>query len=75
MDVVHEEVRQLGGSMFIDSTPGMGVHFRIRLPFTVSVNRALMVQCADDQYAIPLNTIEGLVRVLPHELAGHYQQD
>ena len=75
MDVVHEEVRQLGGSMVIDSTPGMGVHFRIRLPFTVSVNRALMVHCADDQYAIPLNTIEGLVRVLPHELAGHYQQD
>ncbi|RDS93015.1 Hpt domain-containing protein [Pseudomonas fluorescens] len=75
MDVVHEEVRQLGGSMFIDSTPGEGVHFRIRLPFTVSVNRALMVHCADDQYAIPLNTIEGLVRVLPHELAGHYQQD
>ncbi len=75
MDVVHEEVRQLGGSMFIESTPGEGVHFRIRLPFTVSVNRALMVQCADDQYAIPLNTIEGLVRVLPHELAGHYQQD
>jgi len=75
MDVVHEEVRQLGGSMVIDSRPGEGVHFRIRLPFTVSVNRALMVQCADDQYAIPLNTIEGLVRVLPHELAGHYQQD
>ena len=75
MDVVHEEVRQLGGSMVIDSTPGEGVHFRIRLPFTVSVNRALMVQCADDQYAIPLNTIEGLVRVLPHELAGHYQQN
>lgn len=75
MDVVHEEVRQLGGSMVIDSTPGAGVHFRIRLPFTVSVNRALMVQCADEQYAIPLNTIEGLVRVLPHELAGHYQQD
>jgi chemosensory pili system protein ChpA (sensor histidine kinase/response regulator) len=44
MDVVHEEVRQLGGSMVIDSTPGEGVHFRIRLPFTVSVNRALMVQ-------------------------------
>ncbi len=34
-----------------------------------------MVQCADDQYAIPLNTIEGLVRVLPHELEGHYQLD
>lgn len=73
MDVVHEEVRQLGGSMSIDSTPGKGVHFRIRLPFTVSVNRALMVQCLDDQYAIPLNTIDGIVRVLPNELEGYYQ--
>lgn len=75
MDVVHEEVRQLGGSMVIDSVPGQGVHFRIRLPFTVSVNRALMVQCAEDQYAIPLNTIEGIVCVLPFELDGYYQLD
>ncbi|MHC8356959.1 Hpt domain-containing protein [Pseudomonas sp. LB3P81] len=75
MDVVHEEVRQLGGSMSIDSVPGQGVHFRIRLPFTVSVNQALMVQCFDDQYAIPLNTIDGIVRVLPNELEGHYRLD
>jgi chemosensory pili system protein ChpA (sensor histidine kinase/response regulator) len=75
MDVVHEEVRQLGGTMSIDSVPGQGVHFRIRLPFTVSVNRALMVQCGDDQFAIPLNTIDGIVRVLPNELEGHYRLD
>jgi chemosensory pili system protein ChpA (sensor histidine kinase/response regulator) len=75
MDVVHEEVRQLGGSMSIDSVPGQGVHFRIRLPFTVSVNRALMVQCGEDQYAIPLNTIEGIVRVLPNDLEGHFRVD
>ncbi|WP_457969084.1 Hpt domain-containing protein [Pseudomonas sp. R4-84] len=75
MDVVHEEVRQLGGTMSIDSTPGQGVHFRIRLPFTVSVNRALMVQCHEDQYAIPLNTIDSIVRVLPAELDGYYQLD
>ncbi|MBY8937406.1 Hpt domain-containing protein [Pseudomonas fluorescens] len=75
MDVVHEEVRQLGGSMSIDSVAGQGVHFRIRLPFTVSVNRALMVQCGEDQYAIPLNTIEGIVRVLPNDLEGHFRVD
>lgn len=75
MDVVHEEVRQLGGTMSIDSIAGQGVHFRIRLPFTVSVNRALMVQCADEQYAIPLNTVEGIVRVLPGELDAFYQLD
>ncbi|MFJ4194637.1 Hpt domain-containing protein [Pseudomonas sp. NPDC089534] len=75
MDVVHEEVRQLGGTMSIDSVPGQGVHFRIRLPFTVSVNRALMVQCGDDQYAIPLNTIDGMVRVLPNELESRFRLD
>ena len=75
MDVVAEEVKQLGGSMVIDSSPGKGAHFLIRLPFTVSVNRALMVQCFDEQYAIPLNTIEGIVRVLPSELESYYQLD
>ena len=73
MDVVHEEVRQLGGSMTIDSVAGQGVHFQIRLPFSVSLNRALMVQCADEQYAIVLDTVEGIVRVMPNELEGYYQ--
>ncbi|WP_163017589.1 ATP-binding protein, partial [Pseudomonas viridiflava] len=63
MDVVHSEVKQLGGSTSIDSVPGEGTTFRIRLPFTVSVNRALMVLSGEDLYAIPLNTIEGIVRV------------
>ncbi|MDB6141793.1 MAG: cheA 1, partial [Pseudomonas sp.] len=75
MDVVHAEVKQLGGSMLIDSTPGQGTRFQIRLPFTVSVNRALMVQGGDEQYAVPLNTIEGIVRVMPHELDACYQSN
>lgn len=73
MDVVHEEVRQLGGTMTLDSVAGQGVHFQIRLPFSVSLNRALMVQCADEQYAIALNTVEGIVRVMPNELERYYQ--
>lgn len=73
MDVVHEEVKQLGGAMSIDSRPGQGARFQIRLPFTVSVNRALMVQCGEEQYAIPLNSIEGIVRVMPGELHEAYQ--
>ncbi|MEN0106709.1 MAG: response regulator, partial [Pseudomonas sp.] len=75
MDVVHSEVKQLGGSMSIESTPGEGTTFRIRLPFTVSVNRALMVLSGEDLYAIPLNTIEGIVRVSPYELEAYYQPD
>ncbi len=75
MDVVHSEVKQLGGSMSIESTLGSGTRFLIRLPFTVSVNRALMVYSDEDLYAIPLNTIEGIVRVSPYELEAYYQPD
>ncbi|MGC1330977.1 Hpt domain-containing protein [Pseudomonas sp.] len=75
MDVVHEEVKQLGGTMIIDSRAGQGARFQIRLPFSVSVNRALMVQCADEVYALPLNGLEGIVRVMPAELEDYYQVD
>lgn len=69
MDVVHSEVKQLGGSIDIASQPGKGTRITVRLPFTVSVNRALMVSVADDMYAIPLNTIEGIVLLSAQELA------
>lgn len=74
MDVVHEEVKQLGGSMSIASSPGKGATFSIRLPFAVSLNRALMVNLDDEQYAIPLDTLEGIVRVPPAELEVCYQR-
>lgn len=73
MDVVHSEIKQLGGAMFINSRWGEGSEFIIRLPFTVSVNRALMIQIGDDNFAIPLNAIEGIVRVSPFELEHYYQ--
>jgi len=73
MDVVHSEIKQLGGSMYINSEWGQGTEFVVRLPFTVSVNRALMVVIGEDQYAIPLNTIEGIVRVSPFELEHYYR--
>jgi chemosensory pili system protein ChpA (sensor histidine kinase/response regulator) len=73
MDVVASEIKQLGGNMIISSAWGRGTEFEIRLPFTVSVNRALMIQIGEDLYAVPLNTIEGIVRVSPFELEHYYQ--
>jgi chemosensory pili system protein ChpA (sensor histidine kinase/response regulator) len=75
MDVVAAEIKQLGGSMTIESKPGVGTQFTVRLPFTVSVNRALMVTLGKESYAIPLNTIEGIVRVSPFELEHYYSQE
>jgi len=75
MDVVFSAVKQLGGSITIMSIPGKGTRFTVRLPFTVSVNRALMVSVGEDQYAIPLNTIEGIVRVSGAELEKLYRPD
>ncbi|WP_163836149.1 Hpt domain-containing protein [Spartinivicinus ruber] len=75
MDVVHSEIKQLGGNVVIQSQPGQGTTFVVRLPFTVSVNRALMVYIGDDLYAIPLNSIEGVVRVSPYELEAYYEED
>ena len=75
MDVVGSEIKKIGGSISIDSTLGKGTTFYIRLPFTVSVNRALMVMAGEDSYAIPLNTIEGIVRISPYELEALYEQE
>ncbi|MCC5871712.1 MAG: Hpt domain-containing protein [Gammaproteobacteria bacterium] len=72
MDVVNSEVRQMGGSISIASVLGEGTRFTVRLPFTVSINRALMVILGEDEYALPLNTIEGIVRVSPQQLQRLY---
>ena len=75
MDVVASEIKQMGGSVAIDSHKGQGTRFIIRLPFTLAMNRALMVKAADDSYAIPLNQIEGIVRISPFELQHYFEEE
>jgi len=65
----------MGGSITIDSKKGRGTRFTIRLPFTLAMNRALMVKVGEDTYAIPLNQIEGIVRVSPYELEGYFEEN
>ena len=72
LDVVSSEIKQLGGAISINSREGEGTEFNVRLPFTVSVNRALMIRIGEDRYAIPLNAIEGIVRISPFELEHYY---
>ena len=63
MDVVANDVKQLGGSLQISSVTGQGTNFRIRLPFTLAITQALIVRTGDEVYALPLPTIEGVVRI------------
>jgi chemosensory pili system protein ChpA (sensor histidine kinase/response regulator) len=60
MDVVNSEVRQCGGSVDIETSAGRGTQFTIVLPFTLSVNRALMINVTGDHYALSLNSIDGV---------------
>ena len=72
MDVVDSEIKQLGGVLEIDTRKGKGTNFKVRLPLTLAINQALMVSAGDDIYAIPLPSIEGVVRITGTELQSFY---
>ncbi len=75
MDVVSSEIKQLGGSLAIDTRKGKGTLFSVRLPLTLSVTRALMVTAGEETYAVPLLSIEGIERVSHEELQRLYAAD
>ncbi len=72
MDVVDSEIKQLGGVLEIDTVQGQGTTFKIRLPLTLAINHALLVNVGEDIYAVPLNSIEGVVRLSGPELQQFY---
>ncbi len=61
MDVVHSEVKKLGGAISVDTRAGRGTTFVIRLPLTLSITQALMVGCGDQMFAVPLAAIINIV--------------
>lgn len=63
MDVVHSEIKQLGGSLVIDSVAGTGTTFTIRLPFTLAVTQAILVKLGESTYAVPMSSVQGVVRI------------
>ena len=53
VDVVATRVRSLGGFLSLETIEGAGTVFTMRLPATLAITRALLVQVADQTYALP----------------------
>ena len=57
MDVVKKNITRLKGLFDVDSTPGAGTKFTIKLPLTLAIIQALLVRVVDELYAIPLDSV------------------
>ena len=63
MDVVRTAVHVLGGTLAIESEAGRGSRFILRLPITVSIIHALLVECGKLTLAFPVNTVSRTIEL------------
>lgn len=70
MDVVRTRVTQMKGSLSVESTPGLGTTFTIRLPLTLAILRVLLVSSNGETFAMPLSYVSQILRVERTELAS-----
>ncbi|MBK8478710.1 MAG: response regulator [Opitutaceae bacterium] len=61
LDVVRQELTNLGGSVTVSSRPGLGCTFLFTLPVTLAINQVMFVQCGERSYALPINFVERVV--------------
>jgi chemosensory pili system protein ChpA (sensor histidine kinase/response regulator) len=75
MDVVNSEIKQIGGSMEIESERGRGTRFTIRIPFSLAVMQAIGVNVGDRIFQVPLNSVAGVARMSPGEYSALLSDD
>jgi two-component system, chemotaxis family, sensor kinase CheA len=63
MDVVRSNIDQIGGTIDVKSVLGRGTSFSIKIPLTLAIVSALIVQAGGDRFAIPQDAVVELVRV------------
>jgi two-component system chemotaxis sensor kinase CheA len=67
MDVVRTNVEKVGGSVEVESRMGSGTTVRMRVPLTLAIVPALVVQSGGQSFALPQNSLVELVYVPQHE--------
>jgi two-component system chemotaxis sensor kinase CheA len=63
LDVVHANLAAIGGTVQLDSTPGRGSSFRIRLPLTLAILPSLLIEVEGERFAVPQAHLVELMRV------------
>ncbi|HZT24811.1 MAG TPA: chemotaxis protein CheW [Pseudolabrys sp.] len=62
MDVVRNNIDQIGGTIDVKSVAGAGLEFTIKIPLTLAIVAALIVEAAGERFAIPQLSVVELVR-------------
>ncbi|HTR25114.1 MAG TPA: chemotaxis protein CheA [Terriglobales bacterium] len=75
LDVVQTVLTRLKGSVQIETAPGRGTTFRLRLPLTLAILRALLFRVDHRLYALPLNAVNEITRTTESEIheVEHYE--
>lgn len=68
LDVVKNKIEGLGGDVEVSSKLGEGTTFIVRLPLTLAIIQALMVDVCGEKYALPLNSIVTVEEILPDDI-------
>jgi two-component system chemotaxis sensor kinase CheA len=61
MDVVRTNIEKIGGAIDVSSVEGGGTRFTIRIPLTLTIVSALIVECCGERFAIPQSSVVELV--------------
>lgn len=65
MDVVRTNIEKIGGTVDLESVEGRGSCFKIRIPLTLAIISALLVEDGAQRYALPQIAVQELIRITP----------
>ena len=68
MDVVKTNIEKLNGIIEVDSVPGKGSTFKLKIPLTLAIIQALLVASQEDLFAVPLSNVIETVRIVEEDI-------